>query len=171
MPRIPGPQTPQTRAPDRPRALDQSLRGHPFLAGLDPRYLDLLTRYAWNVVFADGSFLFCEGQPAEKFFLILDGKVSLETAAPGSGAIVVQTIGGGEVAGFSWLLEPHHWEFDGRAVGTVTAIGLDGARLREECDQDPALGYELMRRFARLAIRRMQAARIRLLDVYGRAHA
>jgi CRP/FNR family transcriptional regulator, cyclic AMP receptor protein len=123
------------------------------------------------VGFADGSFLFREGQPAEKFFLILDGKVSLETAAPGSGAIVVQTIGGGEVAGFSWLLEPHRWEFDGRAVGTVRAIGLDGARLREECDEDPALGYELMRRFARLATRRMQAARIRLLDVYGRAHA
>jgi CRP/FNR family cyclic AMP-dependent transcriptional regulator len=171
LPQIPEPQIPRTRVPGRPRILDQSLRDHLLFAGLDSRYLDLLSHYAWSVGFADGSFLFREGQPAEKFFLILDGKVSLETAAPGSGAIVVQTIGGGEVAGFSWLLEPHRWEFDGRAVGTVRAIGLDGARLREECDEDPALGYELMRRFARLATRRMQAARIRLLDVYGRAHA
>jgi CRP/FNR family transcriptional regulator, cyclic AMP receptor protein len=153
------------------RAPGWSLRGHPFFAGMDPRYLDLLVQHAWDVGFADGTFLFREGQPAEKFFLIRDGKVSLETASPGSGAIVVQTVGAGEVAGFSWLLEPHRWEFDGRAIGTVSAVGIDGARLREECDRDPALGYELMRRFARLATRRMQAARIRLLDVYGRAHA
>jgi CRP-like cAMP-binding protein len=171
LPRIPEPQIPETRIPDRPRIPDRSLRGHPFFAGLDSRYLDLLAYYAWDVGFSDGTFLFREGQPAEKFFLIREGKVSLETASPGTGAIVVQTVGPGEVAGFSWLLEPHRWEFDGRAIGTVTAVGLDGARLREACDKDPVLGYELMRRFARLATRRMQAARMRLLDVYGRAHA
>lgn len=171
MPRLPEHQTPQPRVSARWGILDRSLRGHPFFAGMDPRYLDLLAHYAWDVGFADGSFLFREGLPAEKFFLILGGRVSLETAVPGSGPIAVQMVGGGEVAGFSWLLEPHRWEFDGRAVGTVTAIGLNGARLREACENDPRLGYELMRRFARVATRRMQAARARLVDTYGRAHA
>lgn len=163
MPRIPGPQAPAPPAPRR-GALDRSLHDHPFLAGMDPRYLDLLAHCAWDVGFADGSPLFREGQPAEKFFLILDGRVALETSVPGSGPVAVQTVGPGEVAGFSWLLEPHRWEFDGRAVGTVMAIGLDGARLREACEQDPRLGYELMRRFARVATRRLRAARARLLS-------
>lgn len=53
----------------------------------------------------------------------------------------------------------------------MTAIGLDGTRLRQACEKDPRLGYELMRRFARVGTRRMQAARGRLLDYCGRAHA
>lgn len=83
---------------------------------------------------------------------------------PGSGPVTVQTVGGGEVAGFSWLLEPHRWTFDGRAVGSVSAIGLDGTRLREACERDPRLGYELTRRFARVATRRLRATRVRLVS-------
>jgi len=145
------------------------LRGHPFFAGLDPSHLDLLARHASGVAFTDGAFLFREGQPAETFFLINGGSVALEVAAPGRGPVVIQTIGDGEVAGFSWLLEPHRWEFDGRAIGAVAAVRVDGAGLRAKCTADPLLGYELMRRFARLATRRLQATRMQILDVYGHA--
>lgn len=148
------------------RVLDQSLDGHPFLAGLAPRYLDLLAHYCWDVDFADGTFLFREGRPAEKFFLILDGQVVLETGIPDGPVIAVQAIGDGDVAGFSWLLEPHRWKFDGRADGIVRAIGVDGARLREACEKDPRLGYELMRRFSRVAVQRLQESR----RCHGRDH-
>lgn len=142
-------------------ALARSLEGHPVLAGLAPRYLDLFARYCWAVDFPDGTFLFREGRPAEKFFLILDGRVVLETGVPGAAAISVQTLGDGDVAGFSWLLEPHRWKFDGRADGIVRAIGVDGTRLREACERDPRLGYELTQRFARVAVQRLEAARSR----------
>ena len=86
-----------------------------------------------------------------------------------AGCVTVQTVGPGEMAGFSWLLGPHRWQFDGRAVGRVHAVELDGTCLRAKCDADPRLGYELMQRFARLATRRLQATRLQLLDVYGHA--
>lgn len=139
-------------------ALARFLDGHPVLAGLAPHHLDLFARFCWAVDFPDGTFLFREGRPAEKFFLILDGRVVLETGVPGA-AISVQTLRDGDVAGFSWLLEPHRWKFDGRADGTVRAIGVDGARLREACERDPRLGYELTRRFAKVAVQRLEAAR------------
>ena len=83
---------------------------------------------------------------------------------------MVQTLGAGDVAGFSWLIEPHRWEFDGRAVERVRAVQMDGACLRGKCDEDLRLGYDLMRRFAALATSRLQATRLQLMDVYGHAH-
>ena len=151
--------------------LEPLLRDHPFLRGLEPEYLALLAGCAANVRFREGSFLFREGDPAGQCFLIREGKMALEIAAPGRGAIIVQTLGAGDVTGFSWLLEPHQWEFDGRAVEPVRALALDGTCLRGKCADDPRLGFELTQLFARLAIRRLQATRLRLLDVYGNVNA
>ena len=151
--------------------LEPLLRDHPFLKDLEPEYLTLLAGCATNVRFRAGSFLFREGDAAGQCFLIREGKISLEIAAPGRGSIIVQTLGAGDVTGFSWLLEPHQWQFDGRAIEPVRAIALDGTCLRGKCADDPRLGFELTQLFARLAIRRLQATRLRLLDVYGNVHA
>jgi CRP/FNR family transcriptional regulator, cyclic AMP receptor protein len=152
-----------------PQTLEPLLRRHEFFAGLDPQYLALLTGCAANVTFAGGAFLFRQGTPAEKFFLITGGTVALEIAAP-SRVVTVQTLGEGEVAGFSWLMGPHQWQFDGRAVTRVRAIEMDGACLRAKCEADPRLGFDLMRRFAGVATRRLQATRLQIMDVYGHAN-
>jgi len=152
--------------------LEPLLRTQKFFAGLDPDHLSLIAGCASTVVFPTDGFLFREGDPANTFFLIRKGKVALEIAAAGrgAGALVIQTLGEGEVAGFSWLIEPHHWEFDGRAIERVLAVKMDGTCLRGKCEDDPRLGYELMRRFAGLTATRLQATRLQLLDVYGHAH-
>ena len=151
--------------------LEPLLRDHPFRRGLEPEYLALLAGCAANVRFREGSVMFREGEPAGQCFLIREGKMALEIAAPGRGSIIVQTLGAGDVTGFSWLLEPHRWEFDGRAIEPVRALALDGTCLRGKCADDPRLGFELTQLFARLAIRRLQATRLRLLDVYGNVNA
>jgi CRP-like cAMP-binding protein len=151
-----------------PPTLEPLLRRHEFFAGMDPEFMALIAGCAKNVVFPDGGFLFREGTAAQKFFLVSDGAVALEIAAPGR-VVTVQTVGKGEVAGFSWLLSPHRWQFDGRAVGRVRAIEMDGGCLRAKCESDPRLGFDLMQRFARLAMRRLQATRLQIMDVYGHA--
>lgn len=151
------------------QTLEPLLRSHKFFAGLRPDYLSLLAGCASNAVFPADSYLFREGEPADSFYLVRDGKVALELVAPGHGTLTVQTLGAGDVVGFSWLIEPHCWEFDGRAVERVRAVRMEAACLRGKCEADPALGYELMRRFAHLTVTRLQATRLQLLDVYGRA--
>jgi len=147
------------------------LRSHPFFAGLSDEHLVLVTGCAATVAFPTGAFLFHEGDPADTFYLIRGGSVALEIVAPGRGALTVQTLSAGDVAGFSWLLEPHRWESDGRAVERVLAVKMDGACLRGKCDEDPRLGYELMRRFSSLAVIRLQSVQLQLLDVYGHANS
>jgi CRP-like cAMP-binding protein len=153
------------------QTLEPLLARHEFFRDLDPGYLSLLVECASNVRFAGGTFLFREGDPAQQFFLIREGKVALEMAAPGRGQLVVQTVGEGGVVGVSWLFPPYRYQFDGRAISPVRALALDGVCLRGHCEQDPRLGYALMQRFARIVVQRMQAARLQLLDVYGHADA
>ena len=87
---------------------------------------------------------------------------------PGRGAVIVETLARrATLLGWSWLLPPYRWHFDARALDPVRAIAFDGACLRGKCDADPALGYELMQRFAQVMVERLQATRLRLLDVYG----
>jgi CRP-like cAMP-binding protein len=145
----------------------EPLPAHKFFAGLAPGHLAVIAGCAGTVVFPDGAFLFREGERADAFYLIRSGRVVLETCAPGRDPLTVQTLAEGDVTGFSWLLEPHRWEFDGRACAQVAAIRVDGARLRGHCERDPGLGYELMRRFSGLAVARLQATRLQLMDVYG----
>ena len=69
----------------------------------------------------------------------------------------------GEVCGWSWLFPPYHWHFDARAVEPTEAIFFYGTRLREQCENDHDLGYELMKRMASVIIRRLQTTRRHLL--------
>ena len=149
------------------RRLDEVLADLPFFAGLDPERLELVAGCASNVHFAAGDVLFREGDPADTFYVVRHGTVALETFVPARGGMTVETIEAGEVIGWSWLFAPYRWHFDARALMDIRATAFDGACLRGKCEEDTALGYDLMQRFAQVLIERLQATRLRLLDVYG----
>ena len=56
---------------------------------------------------------------------------------------------------------------DARAVALTRAIGVDAACLRNKCEQDHELGYQLLKHFSTLIEERLEATRLQLLDVYG----
>lgn len=148
--------------------LEKILTAHPFFQGLAPDHRALLTGCASNVVFPAGDFILREDQAADRFFVIRQGRVGLEVAAP-AGPVTIETLEGGEVLGWSWLFPPYKSHFDARALTVVRALSLDGACLRRKCDADAQLGYHLMRRFAEIVVRRLESTRVQLLDLYGQA--
>lgn len=151
------------------QTLDELIASAPIFAGLAPEHLALIAGCASNERFAAGEYLFREGAAAERFFLIRRGAVSLEIDAPGRGALVIETLHQGDVAGWSWLFEPYRWELDARAREPLAVVAFDGLCLRGKCEVDHELGYQLMRRFAASLTERLQATRMQLLDVYGHA--
>lgn len=147
--------------------LEPYLAEHALFCDLSPDYVALLTGCASNVRFAAEERIFRQGEPADRCYLIRHGKVSLEITSPTLGPLTIQTLGPGEVLGWAWLFPPYRWHFDARAAETTRAIALDGECLRGKCEQDPKLGYELMKRFSALIHARMQAARLQIIDIYG----
>ena len=146
--------------------LEPILAQHPFLKGLEPNYLKLIVGCASNVRFNAGEYLFHEDEEANQFYMIRQGKVAVEIHAAERGSITVQTIGEGEVLGWSWLIPPYRWRFDARALELTRAIALDGKCLRTKSEKDHNLGYELLKRFSNIIVERLEATRLQLLDVY-----
>ncbi len=149
--------------------LERLLREHPFLKTMEGRHLEFMAGCAANVRFAAGQFLFKEGDPADAAYLVREGRVALEIHAPGRGSTLFATIEGGQVFGWSWLFPPYRWYFDARAVEPVRAITFKGDCLRNKCEADHDLGYELLKRFLQEVDRNLERIRLQLLDVY-RAH-
>lgn len=147
--------------------LSRLLSEHPFVHGLEAHHVAILLGCASNVVFQQGEFLFKEGGPADKLFLLRYGSVGLQVHSPAKGTSVLNTVGEGEVVGWSWLVEPYVARFDSVALTTVRALALDARCLRRKCDEDHELGYQMFARIAQVMERRLHAARLQLLDVYG----
>jgi CRP/FNR family cyclic AMP-dependent transcriptional regulator len=143
------------------------LSGHPFFAGLGAGALRLVAGCASNVHFAAGGRIFDEGGTASRFYVIRHGRVALEVHSPTRGPLVIDTMEDGEVLGWSWLVPPYRYFGDARAVTPVSAITLDGSCLRGKCEADPELGYELLKRVTTVMYRRLESARVRMLDLYG----
>ena len=148
-------------------SLRRILAQSPFLKDLEPHHLELITGCASNVRFESGQYLFHEGEEAEKFFLIRQGKVAIEIFTPDRGPITIQTIEAGDVLGWSWLVPPYQWRFDAKAAELVLAISLDGVCLRTKCEDDHDLGYQMLKRFTEIMDERLEATIVHLGDVYG----
>jgi CRP/FNR family cyclic AMP-dependent transcriptional regulator len=149
------------------QTIEQLLAEAPAFNGMLEEHLTLIAGCARNTTFEDGSYLMREGDPADTFFVIRHGRVAMEIFVPQRGAVTIETIDDGDLLGWSWLVPPFRQHLDARAVGNVHTVAFDAACLRGKSDTDPVLGYELMRRFIPVIVERLQATRVRLLDVYG----
>jgi CRP-like cAMP-binding protein len=152
----------------QPKDLSAILHTHPFISDLDEKYMQTLIGCASNVLFKEGEYLFREGEAATKLYLIRTGRVALELHAGERGNMRVQTIGPGEILGWSWLIYPYRWHFDACAVDEVRAFALDGKCLRTKCERDRDFGYEMLKRLAQVLESRLSATRLQILDMYGK---
>jgi len=150
--------------------LEPIIREHPFFRGLEDRHLQLIVGCAKNISFEEGEVIFHEGDAADQFYLVREGLVAVELNIPHRGPTTVETIGAGDVLGWSWLFPPYRWHFDARAQQPTRALEFDGKCLRDKCEEDHDLGYEILKRFTHIVTERLEATRLQLLDVYG-AHA
>jgi CRP/FNR family cyclic AMP-dependent transcriptional regulator len=148
------------------------LATQPFLRDMSREHLELLARESMPSQFKAGELILEEGAPANRFYIILEGHVSIEAHVLDDDPVHIQTIGPGEVLGWSWLFPPYNWHFDARAVTPVKALFFYGVRLREMCEDNPSLGFSFMRRLSEVVIHRLQGVRNDLVALHQKsAHA
>jgi CRP/FNR family cyclic AMP-dependent transcriptional regulator len=139
----------------------------PFFNGLSNTHLDQLESLASTMRYSSQQRLFKSDTDADKFYIIRDGKVGVEIPAVAGEPLRVQTLGNGGVLGWSWLIPPYRWLFDARALSAADIIAIDGVRLRAQCEVDPSLGYQLMKRFAVLMAERLNASRVAAIKLHS----
>lgn len=140
---------------------------HAFARGLTTGQLERLAALAVGVEVPAGCRLFEEGGDAARLWLVRTGQIALDLRAPGRERIIVETLGPGDELGLSWLTPAAQWQFGAMAQLPVSAFEFSSAALVDLCETDHELGYQLTRRLLGTAVARLQAARIRILDLYA----
>ena len=140
---------------------------HPFLAGINHTQLTLLTDCAVARHFGANQTILREGEFANGFYLVESGNVALESEAGFGESILIQTIAAGDLLGWSWMFPPYVWRFAARAVEPTTALFFYAAILREYCEKDHSLGYELLKRISCVMVTRLQAAHDQIVSLYS----
>ncbi|MFD7507939.1 Crp/Fnr family transcriptional regulator [Streptomyces sp. NPDC059853] len=138
-----------------------------FLAGLTPGHRGQLLALSRNASFPADRRMFEEGEDAVTFWIVGRGSVALDIHVSGRPAPVVETLGPGDLLGWSWLFPPYQWHLGARTLSPVDVHAFEVAEVRSHCESDPAFGYDLARAVAAVIGERLRATRIRLLDLYG----
>ncbi|RMG67362.1 MAG: Crp/Fnr family transcriptional regulator [Calditrichaeota bacterium] len=144
------------------------LSNHPLFQNLDEELLQFLADHSQVCWFEPGHLIFREGDEAGTFYLIQSGQVALEFFLTENALYTLETLGEGDIVGWSWLFPPFRWHLNARALTRVQAIAFDAAALRQRMEADPAQGMKLVQRFSRIIFQRLQAARQRLAQTAGR---
>jgi len=150
------------------KSMDMIIKDHPFCEGLKKEYVDFIAGCASNVRFRAGEVIFKEDGPADKFYLIREGLVTIDMQATGHKHITIQTIGQNQILGWSWLIPPYKCRFTCRALEDTRAFAFDGKCLREKCEGNHDLGFELLKKLTRVFTERLGATRMQLLNLYER---
>ncbi len=145
------------------KPLEIIITSHPFFRGIKPEHLEVVASCASEATFEPQQILFHEHEPASQFYLIQSGRIAVEAHEPADGTVLVDTLGAGDVLGWSWLFSPFAWHFRARALEPTRAIVLKGDRLLIAAERDHDFGFQLMKRVAHVVIQRLQASRKQLL--------
>lgn len=147
--------------------LVDALRDLRFLHGIGPMHLEQIARISRIRDYNEEDVVFRQGDAAQYVYLVVDGNVSLEICAAGTGCQQILTLGPGELLGWSSVLEQLSYTARARALDTTRLVEINIAQLLTICERDPKFGFELMRRTALALAKRLSATRMQLLNVYG----
>jgi CRP-like cAMP-binding protein len=134
---------------------------------LEPVYRERLMYLAREVSYEAGVRLFEEGRHADRFWIVRTGTVALDLRVPGRRPAVIETLGHGELVGWSWHFTPYVWHLGAEAMSPVRAWEFDAEAVRTMCAEDAEFGREIAVWVGRVAAQRLHAARVRLLDLYA----
>jgi len=137
------------------------------VAALPAEHRERLMGIAREVSFDAGTRLFEEGRRADRFWIVRTGTVTLDLHVPGRRAAVIESLGHGELVGWSWHFPPYRWQLGAEAMSPVRAYEFDADAVRTLCSDDPEFGRAIAVWVGRVVAHRLHAARIRLLDLYG----
>ena len=154
--------------------LTDTLKSAEFFGALETGYLEKVGNLCRGGSYREGEIIFREGDEAAEFYVLTDGRVVLEMEVrpvPERPAIptAVEVVTKGESFGWSALIEPHVYTLSARCVTNCTVLAIKGDILLNVMADETGLGFELMKRLARLVSIRLAHTRLRLTSGLGLA--
>lgn len=147
----------------------ETLRRYSLFAGQSNYMLEEIAMLGNSLTLEPGEWLFHEGDPALKFYMILDGAISLTMTIHLDGAEEsnqkMSSIGEGEMLGWSSVLRSNHYRFGAQANKETKLMEISGGGLSELLDDNPQYGYLLIRKITEVIAERLESKCTQLLSL------
>lgn len=149
----------------RQAELQQILQTIPWFLELSENQMEKLAQIVTVHHIAKGETLFQEGDAEGNLYILLDGEMSINVKIPGREKVCIFTAEPLDIIGWSSLTPMVRQR-------TATALVLqdsnylefDSDLLMQECEEDPKLGYVIMKRISNVVASRLLTTRIQLMD-------
>jgi len=143
-----------------------TIKSIPWFLDLSNESLQLLTGIADVHSFNSGEVIFSEGEKHPYLYVILEGKVQLESFVPGRGSLTYLTAESLDVIGWS-SLTPVVRQKTGSAIAVepTRLLAFHANSLMDLCEKDCELGFVIMRRLANIIASRLLNHRLHLLEL------
>jgi CRP/FNR family transcriptional regulator, cyclic AMP receptor protein len=133
----------------RPRTVDVAeriaqLAKVPLFAGLTPGALEVISKVATEESHAMGTKIFQHGDPGDKLYIILDGKVRISRDVPGMGEEALAVLGPGAVFGEMALLDEAPRSADARVHERCRLLALPKDAFEDLLFLHKDLAYEVL---------------------------
>ena len=149
------------------QSITEYLSAHEFFSEFSDDVLKFLCECSSTREIKKGQILFLQGEHADKFYVVRSGRISIQMPAIMGPTLEIQTVDENQVLGWSWLISPYQWNFQTKAEEDSELLQFDGAAILAQCEQDPKLGFELVKKFAALMSRGLNAARLKMMDEWN----
>jgi CRP/FNR family transcriptional regulator len=148
---------------------DDVVRQAPLFAALDQEAADALRATMSRVELDRGAVLFHEGDPGDRLYVIVEGKVKLGRASGDGRENLLAILGPGEMFGELSLFDPGPRNATATAIADTVLIGLGNEDLTAWLSGRPAVARQLLSALARRLRRTNEAlADLVFSDVPGR---
>ena len=149
------------------QSITEYLSAHEFFSEFSDDILKFLCECSSTREIKKGQILFLQGEHADKFYVVRSGRISIQMPAIMGPALEIQAVDEDQVLGWSWLISPYQWNFQTKAEEDSELLQFDGAAILARCEQDPKLGFELVKKFAALMSVGLNAARQKMMNEWN----
>jgi len=134
------------------------LRRFNIFAELDRQELDAIGRIAHVREYDTGEKLTTEGTVADQLYLFLKGRAVVKVRSPEGQEVLIDQVAPGELLGWSAAMEPHVYTASSWTVEPSEVIVIPGRDLRELCEANKHIGYEVAKGIGEVISRRFGQA-------------
>jgi len=154
---------------DIDRKLIERLRTVPWFQEISLEHFEAIAQFSRVINLNKDEILFREGDKEDYIYVVLKGRVAIEVNSPDRGRLRIFTAEALDVVGWSAATPVvRQRTATTRAVVDSQLLSIDADKLRKLCDENCDLGYLVMSRIASVVAGRLMAARMQLMDFYGK---
>lgn len=149
------------------------LRRFPFFGAFTDSQIKSLAMISELTDLEKGATLFHEGQPADDLFILITGALDIvhsvqeERRPENCKEYPVGEVNPGEPTGFSAIIEPYTYTATVRASDNSNLIQINAGNLREMCQNDLDLAYNVFSQVNKSLMERLNWVRIQLAAAWS----